>query len=103
MSYEHRCSLLKWQTLEKFREFLFVVQYYYEILFGIDDLSFTDFFEREFAKSTRTSANHDYKIYLRSAICNCYKYSSHINICSQSTKMERSTKIYCTRRIIICF
>ena len=26
MSYEHRCSLLKWQTLEKRREFLSLVQ-----------------------------------------------------------------------------
>ena len=28
MSYEHRCSLLKWQTLEKRREFLSLVQCY---------------------------------------------------------------------------
>ena len=56
MSYEHRCSLLKWQTLEKRREFLFLVQCY-KIVFGIDHLSFPDFFE--FAKSTRARANHD--------------------------------------------
>ena len=70
MSYEHHCSLLKWQTLEKRREFLSLVQWY-KIVFGIDHLPFPDFFE--FAKSTRTRANHDYKLYLRRAVCNCYK------------------------------
>ena len=43
MSYEHRCSLLKWQTLEKRREFLSLVQ--------CNNISFTDFFE--FAKSVQ--------------------------------------------------
>ena len=57
--YEHRCSLLKWQTLKKRREFLSLVQCY-KIVFGIDHLSFPDFFE--FAKSTRTRANHNYKL-----------------------------------------
>ena len=57
MSYEHRCSLLKWQTLEKRREFLSLVQCY-KIVFGIVHLSFPDFFE--FANNTRTRANHDY-------------------------------------------
>ena len=79
MSYEHRCSLLKWQT-EKRREFLSLVQCY-KIVFGIDHLSFPDFFE--FAKSTRTRANHDYKLYLRRAVCNCYKYSFFIRIVSK--------------------
>ena len=77
MSYEHRCSLLKWQTLKKRREFLSLVQCY-KIAFGIDDLSFSNFFK--FAKSTRTRANHDYKLYLRSVVCNCYKYSFFIRI-----------------------
>ena len=77
MSYEHRCSLLKWQSLEKRREFLSLVQCY-KIVFGIDHLSFPDFFE--FANSTRTRANHDYKLYLRRAVCNCYKYSFFVRI-----------------------
>ena len=71
VSHEHCCSLLKWLTLEKRREFLSLVQCY-KIVFGIDHLSFPDFFE--FAYSTRTRANHDYKLYLRRAVCNCYKY-----------------------------
>ena len=66
MGHEYRCSLLKWQTLEKRREFLSLVQCY-KIDFGIDHLSFPDFFE--FAKSTRTRANYDYKIYLRRTVC----------------------------------
>ena len=88
MSYEHRCSLLKWQTLEKRREFLSLVQCY-KILFGTDDLSFSDFFE--FAKSTRTRANHDrdYKLYLRSVVCNCYKYSSFLCLANNWNDLPR--------------
>ena len=56
MSYEQRCNLLKWQTLERRREFLSLVQCY-KLVFGIEHLSFLDFFE--FANSTRTRANHD--------------------------------------------
>ena len=77
MSYEHHCSLLKWQTLEKRREFLSLVQCY-KIVFGFEHLSFPDFFE--FANNTRTRANHDYKLYLRRAVCNYYKYSFFIRI-----------------------
>ena len=54
MSYEHRCSVLKWQTIKKRREFLSLAQCY-KVVFGIDHLSFPDFFE--FAYSTRTRAN----------------------------------------------
>ena len=77
MSYEHRYSLLKLQTLRKRREFLSLIQCY-KIVFGIDHLSFPDFFE--FAYSTHTRANHDYKLYLRRVVCNCYKYSFFIRI-----------------------
>ena len=80
MSYEHRCSLLKWQTLEKRREFLSLVRCY-KIVVGIDYLSFPDFFE--FAKSTRTRANHHFKLYLRRVVCNCYKYPFFIRIVSK--------------------
>ena len=44
----------------------------------IDHLSFPDFFE--FANRTRTRANHDYKLYLRRAVCNCYKCSFFVRI-----------------------
>ena len=65
MSYEDRCRLLKWQTLEKRREFLSLVQCY-KIVFGIDSLPFSDFFE--LTKSNRTRANHDYKLYVKVVI-----------------------------------
>ena len=77
MSYEQRCNLLKWQTLERRREFLSLVQCY-KLVFGIEHLSFLDFFE--FANSTRTRANHDDKLYLKRAVCNFYKYSFFIRI-----------------------
>ena len=38
MSYEQRCNLLKWQTLERRREFLSLVQCY-KLVFGIEHLS----------------------------------------------------------------
>ena len=70
MSYEYRCSLsVKMSNTRETVEFLSLVQHY-KIVFGIDHLSFPDFFE--FANSTRTRANHDYKRYLRRAVCNCY-------------------------------
>ena len=77
MSYEQRCNLLKWQTLERRREFLSLVQCY-KLVFGIKHLSFLDFFE--FANSTRTRANHDYTLYLKRAVCNFYRYSFFIGI-----------------------
>ena len=72
MSYEDRCRLLNWQTLQKSREFLSLVQCY-KIVFGIDSLPFSDFFE--LTKCNRTRANHDYKLYV-----NCYKYSFFVRI-----------------------
>ena len=70
MSYEDRRRLLNWQTLEKRREFLSLVQYY-KIVFGVDSLPFSDFFE--LTNCNRTRANHDYKLYVKVAILNCYK------------------------------
>ena len=86
MSYEHRCSLLKWQTLVKRREFLSLVLCS-KIVFGVDDLSFSDFFE--FAKSTRRRTKNDYKLYLRSLVCNCYKYSFFIHIVRKWNNLPR--------------
>ena len=66
MSYEDRCRLLNWQTLEKRRECLSLVQCY-NIIFGIESLPFSDFFE--LTKFNRTRANHDYKLYLDFSLC----------------------------------
>ena len=76
-SYEQHCILLKWQTLERRREFLLLVQCY-KLVFGIEHLAFLDVFE--FANSMRTRANHDHKLCLKRAVCNCYKYSFFICI-----------------------
>ena len=77
ISYEDRCRLLNWQTLEKRRQFLSLFQCYM-IVFGIDSLRFSDFFE--LTKCNRTRANHDYKLYVEVAILNCYKYSFFVGI-----------------------
>ena len=71
MNYVDRCRLLKWQTLEKRREFLSLVQCY-NIIFALDRLTFHNFFE--LTKCNRTRANHDDKLYVKAAIRNCYKY-----------------------------
>ena len=76
MSYEDRCRLLNWKTLEKRRE-LSLVQCY-KIVFGIDSLPFSDFFE--LTKCNRTRANHDYQLYEKGAIINCHKYSFIVRI-----------------------
>ena len=77
MNYEDRYRLLNCQTLEKRREFLSLVQCY-KIVFGIDSLRFSDFFE--LTKCNRIRANHDYKLYVKVAILNCYKYSFFVRI-----------------------
>lgn len=77
MSYEDRCRLLNWQTLEKRREFLSLIQCY-KIVLEIDSLHFSDFFE--LTKCNRTRANHDYKLYVKIAIVNCYKFSFFVRI-----------------------
>ena len=77
ISYEDRCCLLNWQTLEKRRQFSSLVQCY-KIVFGIDGLRFSDFFE--LTKCNRTRANHDAKLYVKVAILNCYKYSFFVRI-----------------------
>ena len=86
MSYEDRCRLLNWQTLEKRREFLSLVQCY-KIVFGIDSLPFSDFFE--LTKCYRTRPNHDYKLYVKVAILNCYKYSFFVRIVNAWNNLPR--------------
>ena len=46
--------------------------------FEIDSLRFSDFSER--TKCNRTRANHDYKLYVKVVILNCYKYSLFVRI-----------------------
>ena len=84
--YEDRCRLLNWQTLEKRREFLSLVQCY-KIVFGIDSLPFSDFFE--LTKCNRTRANHDYKLYVKFAILNSYKYSFFVRIVKSRNNLPK--------------
>ena len=70
----------------KRREFLSLVQCN-KIVFGVHDLSFSDFFE--FAKSTRRRAKNDYKLYLRNLVCNCYKYSFFIHMVRKWNNLPR--------------
>ena len=46
--------------------------------FGINSLPFSDFFK--LTKCNRTRANHDYKLYVKVAILNSYKYSFFVQI-----------------------
>ena len=64
MSYEGRCSILKWPTLEKRGDYLSLVECYKTVI-GNNGLSFNNFFEYTKCKSTR--ANHRHKLQLKSA------------------------------------
>ena len=46
--------------------------------FGINSLPFSDFFK--LTKCNRTRADHDYKLYVKVAILNSYKYSFFVRI-----------------------
>ena len=93
MSYEDRCRLLNWQTLEKRREFLSLVQCY-KIVFGIDSLPFSDFFE--LTKCNRTRANHDNKLYVKVAILNYYKYSFFVRIVNAWNNLPKDVVRVCS-------
>ena len=49
-----------------------------KIVFGMNKLNFDDLFE--FTKCNSTRANHPYKLYVKPAKCNPYKYSFPIRI-----------------------
>ena len=72
MTYEDRCKMLNWPTLEKCRKYLSVVDYYKTEL-ELNSLLFNESFECSKVKSTR--ANHNYKLHAKLAIINCYKHS----------------------------
>lgn len=57
MSCEGCCHSLNWQTLEKRRDFLSLVQCYKIIIVLNDGLPFLDFFK--LTKCNRTRANHN--------------------------------------------
>ena len=68
MSYEDRCKMFWWSQLTD-RELYFSRIECYKLVLGLNSLCFGDFFE--FA-SKRTRSNHNYKLQVKSANCNCY-------------------------------
>ena len=72
MDYEDRLRKLKWPTLET-RRLCFSLVECYKIVLDMNKLNFDDPFE--FTKCNATRANHPYKLHLKSAKCNPYKYS----------------------------
>ena len=77
MSYEERCILLNWNTLQHRREYLSVLECY-KTVFGLNGLDFDDYFE--FCRGKNTRANHPYKIQTILAKVNSYKYSFFVRI-----------------------
>ena len=77
MEYEDRLKILKWPTLEKRRHYISLVECYKNV-FGLNGLNFSDFFE--LALDTRTRANHPFKLFVKSAKVNPYKYSFFVRI-----------------------
>ena len=77
MSYEKRCILLNWNTLQNRREYLSVVECY-KTVFGLNGLDFDDYFE--FCRGKNTRANHPYKIQTKLGKVNSFKYSFFVRI-----------------------
>ena len=71
MDYDDRLRKLKWPTLETRRLYLSLVECY-KIVFDMNKLNFDDLFE--FTKCNSTRTNHPYKLYLKPAKCNLYKF-----------------------------
>ena len=76
MSYEDRCKMFWWSQLTD-RKLYFSRIECYKLVLGLNSLCFGDFFE--FA-SKRTRSNHNYKLQVKSANCNYYKYSFFVKI-----------------------
>ena len=77
-SYEDRCKLLNWPTLSIRRIYLSLIECY-KIVFGLSkNINFKDYFE--FSKLSSTRSNHRFKLYVKPARVNCFKYSFFIRI-----------------------
>ena len=77
MAYEDRCKILKWDPLELRREYRSLVECN-KIVFKMNGLDFSDYFE--LCRSTKTRANHQFKIQTKLAKINSYKYSFFVRI-----------------------
>ena len=72
-----RCKLLNWNTLQRRREWLSLVECY-NTVFGLNGLDFNDYFEYYKLKNAR--GNHPYKMQTKSAKVNSVKYSFFVRI-----------------------
>ena len=77
MSYPDRCDLLKWNTLEKRREYLSLIECH-KTVFSLNGINFDEVFE--YKKSRKTRANHKYSLYTKLSRVNSYKYSFFVRI-----------------------
>ena len=70
-SYEDRCELLGWSTLERRKEYFSLVECY-KIVFDLNGLECSDYFE--FCNNNRRS-NNPFRIRMKSAEVNAFKHS----------------------------
>ena len=77
MEYEDHLKILNWPTLEKRRHYISLIECY-KTVFSLNGLNLSDFFE--LALDTRTRANHPYKLSVKSAKVNPYKYSFFVRV-----------------------
>ena len=77
MEYVERIKILNWPTLEKRRHFISLIECF-KIVFGLNSLNFSNFFELSLDKRTR--ANHSFKLGVKNARVNHHKYSFFIRI-----------------------
>ena len=73
IAYEDRGKILKWNSLERRREFLSLVECY-KTAFNLNGLNFSDYLEL-LCGSTKTRSSHQYKKQTALAKLNCYKWS----------------------------
>lgn len=76
MSYEDRCELLGWSTLEHRREYFSLVECY-KIVFELNGLECCDYFE---FCNNNTRSNNPFKICMKSAKVNAFKHSFFMRI-----------------------
>ena len=77
MSYQERCTLLKWGTLEKRRTYQSLVECY-KTVFNLNGISFHEVSDYKFTNKTRV--NHKYTLYTKLLRLDCYKHSFFVRI-----------------------
>ena len=86
MPYVDLWKLLKWPSLSDRTNYLSLIECYKSV-FGYYHLNFYDFFE--FSKVGSTRANHPFKLFVKSARLDRYKYSVFIRIVSKWNDLPR--------------